>query len=477
MDGKNIIVNFIWKFMERTGIQVVNLLVQIILARLIVPEDFAAVAIIMVFITIANIFVQSGLGTALIQSKEVTEEDLSTVFYVSLLMSIFMVAIIFISAPYIADFYNMPILVSLVRWQSLIILTGSFNTVQQAVLSRNMQFRKNFFASIIGCVLSGVIGIVCALNNFGIWAIIILNIANNAVYSIVLWFLVEWRPKLLFSFESMKRMLSFGWKLLAASLVGTLYDNLRTLVIGKFYPAKMLAYYNRADVVSSSLMNGITGSISAVMLPVLSQSQDDSNAIKNMLSKTFQLNCFICVPMMFGLAAIGENLVVVLFSETWKASGLFLSIICLGYAFYPMHSANLQAIYAIGRSDIVLKLEIIKRVTGFTLIVVSIPFGIYAMTASIVLMSFLATIINAMPNKKLLNYSLIEQAKDIWIYFFMSSIMAVGVVCFGKIIETNVFISLVLQIFVGIALYLVLCVLIRPFGFKYLLGFIKKYIK
>lgn len=471
MNGKSVIINFVWKFMERTGIQVVNLIVQMVLARLIAPQDFAAVAIIMVFITIANIFVQSGLGTALIQSKEVTDEDYSSVFYTSLLISIAMVVLLYFCAPMIAEFYGMPILVELIRWQSLIILTGSFNTVQQAVLSREMQFRKNFFASIIGCVVAGIISIICALKGIGIWAIVILNISNNIIYSIILWILVKWRPRLVFSFSSMKRMFSFGWKLLAASLVGTIYDNLRTLIIGRVYPANMLAYYNRADTVSSSLMNGITGSISAVMLPVLSQSQDDESAIKNMLSKTFQLNCFICVPMMFGLAAIGENLIVVLFSETWRESGIFLSIICLGYAFYPMHSANLQAIYAVGRSDIVLRLEIIKRITGFALILISIPFGIYAMTVSIVVMSLLATIINASPNKKLLDYSLIEQVKDIWVYFLMSMIMAAGVVGLGVIISSlNIYIVLVAQILFGVLLYVLCCLICKPFAFKYILG-------
>ena len=259
--------------MERTGVQIANLIIQMVLARLLVPEDFAAVAIVTVFISIANIFVQSGLGTALIQSKDVTEEDYSTVFYTSLSISVLMVTIIFIMAPFIANFYDMPILVKLIRCQSLIILTGSFNTVQQAVLSREMKFKKNFFACIIGCVLSGLVSIICAFKGLGIWSIIILNVLNNLIYSIVLWMLVDWRPKLIFSIKSMKKMFSFGWKLLAANLVSTVYDNLRTLIIGKVYPATQLAYYNRADVVSSSLMNGITGSISAVMLPVLSQSQ------------------------------------------------------------------------------------------------------------------------------------------------------------------------------------------------------------
>lgn len=474
MNSKKVIINFIWKFMERTGVQIANLLIQMVLARLLMPEDFAAVAIVMVFIAIANIFVQSGLGTALIQSKDVTDEDYSTVFYTSLFISVLMIAIIYIAAPFIAEFYDMPILVKLVRWQSLIILTGSFNTVQQAVLSREMKFKKNFFACIIGCVASGIVSIICALNGLGIWSIIVLNVLNNVIYSVVLWILVDWRPKFLFSFNSMKRLFSFGWKLLVASLVGTVYDNLRTLIIGRVYPANQLAYYNRADVVSSSLMNGITGSISAVMLPVLSQSQDCTDNIKTMLKKTFQINCFICVPMMFGLAAVGEDLIVVLFSSTWKPAGLFLSIICVGYAFYPMHSANLQAIYAVGRSDIVLKLEIIKRVTGFILIVISIPFGIYPMTFSIVVMSILATLINAAPNKRLLKYSLFEQIKDIWIYFFMSGLMAVGVLLIRKILSYNIIINLSLEIIFGVIIYILLCIIFKPYAFSYFLRFVKK---
>ena len=463
--------------MERTGTQVANLFIQMILARILVPEDFAAVAIIMVFIAIANIFVQSGLGTALIQCKDVTDEDYSTVFYTSLAISVLMVIIVFIAAPFIAEFYNMPLLVKLIRWQSLIILSGPFNTVQQAVLSREMKFKNNFFACIIGCVISGIVSIICAFNGFGIWSIIILNILNNVLYSIVLWLLVDWRPKLMFSFNSMKRMFSFGWKLLAANLVGTVYDNLRTLIIGKVYPTNLLAYYNRGDVVSSSLMNGITGSISAVMLPVLSQRQDCAEEIKEMLKKTFQINCFICVPMMFGLAAVGEDLIIVLFSNVWKPAGFFLSIICLGYALYPMHSANLQAIYAVGRSDIVLKLEVIKRVVGFLLIMASIPFGIYAMTFSIVVMSVLSTVINAIPNKNLLNYGLFEQIKDIWIYFFMSGLMAICVILFRMILSYNVIINLLLEIVVGIFIYLVFSLIFKPYAFKYVLGMIKKHTK
>lgn len=468
ISGSEIINNFIWKFMERSGLQLVNLLVQIVLARILMPADFAIVAIIMVFITIANIFVQTGFGTALIQRKDIDNKDCSTIFFSSIFISVVIVSILFLVSPYIAKFYNMDELTVLIRAQSLIVFIGSFNTVQQAVMSRRMQFKKNFQARIIACVASGVIGIISAYNGFGVWSIIVLNILNNLIYTVILWITVKWRPQMFFSIVRFNSLFSFSWKLIVANLIGTIYDNVRTLVIGKFFDKNFLGYYNRADTVSVSIMGGITSSISAIMLPVLSRYQDDKKAIKEKLRKTFEINCFICVPMMFGLAAVADNVMVALFTEKWLDAGAFLSILCIGYSFYPIHTANLQAIYAIGKSDVVLKLEIAKKTIGMALVLISIPFGVYAIAFSVVVMSLISIVINNIPNLKYIGYSLKEQIKDIGIYYIMSIVMAIITCVFVKLIYIEfVWVRLILQVMIGIFIYLIECWLFKPYAYEY----------
>lgn len=475
ISGIKIVNSFLWKFFERSGLQIVNLIVQIILARLLTPSDFAVVAIITVFITIANIFIQTGFGTALVQCKDTCEDDYSTIFFIGLISSILIIIILSTVAPIIAGFYKMEELTMLIRAQSVIVLIGAFNTVQQAIMSRNMQFKKNFFARIIACIFSGALAVTTAYNDFGIWSIIVLNISNNLIYTIILWVEIRWKPHVKFSRNAFNKLFAFSWKLIVANLIGTIYDNLRPLVMGKFYEKVLLGYYNRADVIASSLMNGITASISAVMLPVLSKYQDDRWKIKDKLKKTFAINCFICVPMMLGIAAVSNNLIVVLFTERWIKSGVFLSILCIGYSFYPIHSANLQAIYAIGKSGVVLKLEIIKKVIGIVLIFVSIPFGVYAVTASVVVMSILSTLINSRPNKLYIGYPMKEQIRDIGIYYIMSIVMAVIVYGIGFILTfKSALFNLFLQIIVGAFVYFVQCVIIKPYAYKYSIELIKR---
>lgn len=473
MNGKKIAINLIWKFTERTGVQLTNLVIQMVLARIIIPEAFASVAIIMVFVNIATIIVQSGLGSALVQKKEVSEADYSTVFYINVLLSVLMIVIMYVLSPSIASFYKMPELTALLRWQSLIILTGAFNIVQQAVLSRELKFKKNFFATLIACVTSGILGIIFAFVGFGAWAIVVLNIANNAIYSLILWIVVKWRPSLKFSIKSMQYLLGFGWKLLVANIIGAIYNNMSTAIIGKAYSKKTLAYYNRAETVGNSLMNGITGAITSVMLPVLSQKQDNLQELKDMLDKTFRINSFICAPLMFGLAAVSYNLIIVLFTETWIAAAPFLSLLCIGYAFYPIHAANLQAMYAIGRSGLVLTLEIIKRVLGIAIIFVSIPFGAYAVAGSSIVISLLSVIINAIPNKKLLNYALLEQIRNVSGYFILSGIMGIIVYCIGIVLPFSPVISLLIQVISGMMIYVLLCSIIKPYSYSYCVQMIK----
>jgi len=473
LSSGNIIINLVWKFMERISVQAINLIIQILLARKLFPEDFAAVAIITVFINIANIFVQSGFGTALIQKAEIDDLDSSSIFFFSISASVILYIILFFAAPYVADFYNQQILKNLLRAEAVILVFGAFNTVQQAILARNLEFKKNFKASLLGCIASGITGVGLAYLGAGIWALAISTIVNNFVLTVVLWFSVRWRPKLMFCMKRVKVLFSFSWKLVCSSLVSVIYTNIRTLIIGKAFENKTLGYYNRGDMLGSSLMNGLTGAISSVMLPVLSTKQNKIDELKNMLRRTMSLNCFVIFPVMFGLVAVAKPLIVVLFTDKWLGAVPFMQLVCIAYAFYPMHSANLQAINALGRSDVGLKLEIIKRVLGLCLIGLSFPFGVYAIVGSEILFSLLATIINGFPNKTLIGYSIKEQWKDIIPYLLLSVLMALMVYFISFILNIPNILLLIIQIILGVGIYILGCHIFKLEAYVYILNKIK----
>lgn len=473
LSSGNIIINLIWKFMERISVQAINLIIQILLARKLFPEDFAAVAIITVFINIATIFVQSGFGTALIQKAEIDELDSSSIFYFSISASFILYIILFFAAPYVADFYHQDILKNLLRAEAIILVFGAFNTVQQAILARNLEFKKNFKASLLGCIASGITGVVLAYAGAGIWALAISTIVNNFVLTVVLWFSVRWRPKLIFSLKRVKTLFSFSWKLVCSSLVSVIYTNVRTLIIGKAFKSDTLGYYNRGDMLGSSLMNGLTGAINAVMLPVLSTKQDKIDEMKKMLRRTMSLNCFVIFPVMFGLVAVSKPLILILFTDKWLNAVPFMQLVCIAYAFYPMHSANLQAINALGRSDVALKLEVIKRVIGLCLIGLSFPFGVYAIVGSEILFSLVATIVNGFPNKYLINYSIKEQWTDIIPYLILAIVMSILVYSLSLILNIPNILLLIIQIIIGIMIYIIGCHILKLDAYTYMLNKIK----
>ena len=473
----NVVINLIWKFMERISVQAINLIIQILLARKLFPEDFAAVAIITVFINIATIFVQSGFGTALIQKAEIDEIDSSSIFYFSITASIVLYVVLYFISPLVSAYYNIEILKYLLRAEGIILVFGAFNTVQQAIMARNLEFRKNFRASLLGCISAGISGVALAYAGAGIWALAISTIVNNFVLTVVLWFSVKWRPKLVFSAKRVKTLFSFSWKLVCSSLVSTFYTNIRTLIIGKAFNQKTLGYYNRGDMLASSLMNGLTGAISSVMLPVLSTKQDRVNELKKMLRRTMSINCFVIFPVMFGLVAVAKPLIVILFTEKWLPSVPFMRLVCIAYAFYPMHSANLQAINAIGRSDVSLKLEVIKRVMGLCLIGLSFPFGVYAIVGSEIVFSLLATVVNGFPNKKLINYSIKEQWRDIFPYLLVSLVMCILVYGISLVLTVNNIILLLIQILLGVCIYVLGCHLLKLEAYAYMVGKIKGFIR
>jgi O-antigen/teichoic acid export membrane protein len=421
----------------------------------------------MVFISLARVFVQSGFNTALIQNKESDEVDFSSVFYLSLFVAALLYILIYFTAPFIADFYRDPILIPVLRVLSLTLFFGAFNSIQNAYVARNMMFKKLFYSSVGAILVSGIAGIIAAFMGLGVWALVIQQLLNQISITIIMWFTVKWRPTLIFSFKRVKILFSFSWKLLASSLLNVLYLDIRTLIIGRIYTPSVLGYYNRGQQFPKVIVSNINGSIQSVMLPTLSAHQDDTKRVKELMRRAIKTSSFMIFPMMIGMTVVAEPLVKIVLTDKWLPAVPFLQIFCISYALMPIHTANLQAINAMGRSDIFLRLEVIKKIIGLIILGISLQFGVYAIALGQVFGGIISTFINAYPNKELLDYSYKEQ----WIDIMPSLLLAIAMgilVYLLSYISLKTYQLLMLQIIVGIVVYLGLAKLFKIESFKYL---------
>ena len=471
-----IISSLIWKLLERVGVQGIQFIVTIVLARKLMPEEYGIIAIVMVFISLASVFVQSGFNTALIQKNDADEVDFSSVLYLSLGVAGVLYVIIYFSAPFISSFYTQPLLIPVLRVLSITLFIGAFSSIQNAFVAKYMLFKKLFLSSLSASIISGIVGIVAAYNDLGVWALVTQQLTSQLTVTIILWFTVKWRPHLLFSFKRLKKLFSYGSKLLASALIDTLYMDLRTLIIGRIYTPAMLGFYNRGQQFPQLIMANIVGSIQSVMLPALSAHQDNRKRVKDMMRRAIVTSSFLVFPMMVGMAVVAEPLVKIVLTEKWLPAVPFLQIFCISFTLWPIHTANLQAISAMGRSDIFLKLEVIKKIMGLIILGISLPFGVYAIAFGGIFSGLIGTFINAYPNKELLNYSYKEQWLDIMPSLMISLVM-------GSIVYSLNFLSipawqiLILQIVSGSIIYILLAKIFKIESFTYLVGTMKQLIK
>jgi teichuronic acid exporter len=471
-----LIRNLFWKYFERTGNQLIQFVVQIILARLLLPADFGVIALLMVFIHLAQVFVQSGFSTALIQAKNPDDRDFSSVFYLSLGVAGILYIVLFISAPAISAFYKMPDLTRVLRVLSLILFFGAVNSIQNAVVSREFKFKQLFYSSLGAILISGTIGVYLAYAGYGTWALVWQQLSNSLFLCLIMWVTVKWRPKLLFSIERLSKLFSFGWKLLVSALLDTGYREMQSLVIGKMFSAADLGFYNRGRMFPQVVVGNIDGSIQSIMLPALSQVQDDPRRIKEMMRRAITMSAFIIAPLMAGMIATAEPIVRIVLTDKWLPSVPFMQICCISFTFYPIHTANLTAINAVGRSDIFLKLEIYKKLLGIVILAITIILyrSVIAIAWSAVASGILSTFINAYPNKKLIGYTYLEQLKDLMPSFLLSAFMGVIVYLVG-FLPLDHYIKLVLQIITGVLVYAVLARQFKVSSFSYLTGiFVRK---
>lgn len=473
MKNKSVLTNLIWRFAERCGAQGVSFVVSIVLARLLAPELYGTISLVTVFTTIMQVFVDSGMGNALIQKKDADDLDFSSVFYFNVVVCAVLYLVMFCAAPVIARFYEDMSLVPIIRVLSLTLVISGVKNVQQAYVSRTMQFKRFFFATLGGTVGAAVIGIGMAYAGYGVWALVAQQLFNAAMDTVVLWVTVKWRPKRMFSWKRLKSLLSFGSKLLASSLLDTVYNNLRQLIIGKVYSTEDLAYYNKGQQFPNIVITNINSSIDSVLLPVMSAEQDDIPRVKQMTRKAIRTSSFVIWPMVIGMAACAEPLIEVLLTEKWLPCVPFLRVFCITYGFWPIHTANLNAIKAVGRSDIFLKLEIVKKAVGLLSIVVSVSLGVHAIAIAMLITAPISAMINAFPNRKLLGYRYREQLKDILPSLLLSLVMGAVVYAMSWLPWSRLMV-LAAQVLTGVLIYVVGARALKLEQLQLILGILKR---
>ena len=468
----SVLKNLIWRFAERIGAQGVKLIVELVLARILAPEDFGLIAIVTVFITLLNVFVDSGLGNALIQKKDADDLDFSSVFWFNIVWCAILYILLFFCSPLVATFYGKQILSPVLRVLGIQVLISGVKNVQQAYVSKTMQFKKFFFATLGGTIGAAVIGILMALYGFGIWALVAQQLFNLTVDTIILWATVDWRPHFVFSFTRLKKLISFGWKLLVSSLIDTLYSELRQLIIGKKYSSSDLAYFNRGEQFPRFFINNINTSIDSVLLPTMSEAQDDKQKVRAMTRKAIKICTYIISPFMIGLAFIGEPFVKLILGAKWIDCVFFMRVYCITFLFYPMHTANLNAIKALGRSDLYLKLEMIKKTIGLVALLISMNISVNAMAYSMLVVSILSQLVNTWPNKKLLDYSYFEQLKDILPSILLAVVMG-GIVYPIVLLQYNSLLTIIVQVLLGMVIYFIGSMIFHMEGYEYVLNILK----
>ena len=469
---KKTIGGFIWRFAERCGAQVVQFVVSVILARILSPEDYGTLSLIAVFTSILAVFVQSGMGVALIQKKDADDLDYSTLFYFNVVMCLTLYGIMFACAPLIAKFYDIPELTAYTRVVSLTLVASGVRGIQSAYVAKNMLFKRFFFSTLGGTLVSAFVGIVMAYKGFGVWSLIAQELTNTMIDTMILWITVRWRPKRMFSFKRLKVLFSYGWKLLVTSLIDTAYGQFRSLIIGKIYTSADLAYFNKARNFPSLIITNVNTSIDSVLLPSMSTVQDDKEAVKNMTRRAIKTSTYVMAPLLMGLAACGKQIISILLTDKWLPSYPFMLIFCITFMFYPIHTSNLNAIKAMGRSDLFLKLEIIKKIIGLIIVLATMKISVMAMALSGIVASVLDQIINSWPNKKLMNYSYLEQMKDILPGIVLAVFMGGCVYCVS-FLNLNNWLTLLIQVPLGVLIFIGGSILFKIESFTYCLEMIK----
>ncbi|GFH99834.1 teichuronic acid biosynthesis protein TuaB [Bacteroidaceae bacterium] len=472
----NVIKSFLWKLLERFSVQGLGLCITLVLARILSPSDYGTVAIITVFVNLANVIIDGGLNTALIQKKDTDSLDYSTIFFSNIFLSIVLYALLYATSPWIAEFYDTPPLADMIRILGIILVFEAVNSIQRAYVSKMMLFRRLFYSSFFALLVSGSLGIYLALNGYGVWALISQQMTCVLVTTIIMWFTIKWRPMFAFSFERFKKLFDYGWKIFGLNFITTLYLNIRSLIIGKFYSPADLAFFERGHTLSGMVVQNINTSLQTILFPVLSNSQNDKVRIKSLVRKSTGMTCLLVFPALIGLISIAKPLVLLILTEKWLPAVAYIQIYSIAYMLFPIQVANMEAIKAMGYSGMSLKLEIIKKVVETIILIVSVFMGVIAIAWGVVFFNFICLFINLYPSKKYLDYGVFEQVKDI-IPTFMCAIMMGFSIYWIQYLPIHLLLVLMLQMIMGVLVFGLFCHLSQNESFLYVKSLITEKLK
>lgn len=462
------ISGLIWSFIDNFSKQGITFIFGIILARLLSPREFGLVGMITIFIALSQSIIDSGFTQALIRKQDCSQADFSTVFYFNLATSIFFYFLLFFTAEPISRFYNEPQLKPILQVVGIGLIINAFGIVQRARLTKRIDFKLQTKITVIASTLSGIIGIVMALMGYGVWSLVIKSLTGFAFTSFFLWFWNRWKPALIFSLNSFREMFSFGYKLLLSGLIDTAYRNIYLLIIGKYFSATELGFYTRADQFNNLPSSNITGIIQRVSYPVLSEIQDDIPTLKAAYQKMIKSTMFVTFVLMFGMAAVAKPMVIVLIGEKWLPSVIYLQLLCFVGMFYPLHAINLNMLNVLGRSDLFLRLEIIKKILAVPVIIIAIFLGIKMMIISMILLSGIAYFLNSYYSGRQIGYSSFRQLKDILPSFFLAAFMGLIVYLAGNFLGISYLLILLLQLTLGTILTIGLAELLHMDTYLYM---------
>ena len=472
---KSTISSLFWKIFEKGGRAAIELIVQIVMARLLAPEQFGALAIMLVFVNVGNVVVQSGLNTALVQSPEVDEDDCSTVFWISLAISIVLYVIVFLLAPVVASFYETDHIVWPLRVLALILIVNAYNAIQVSIVQRTLHFRKVFNATITSVVISSIIGITSAVAGAELWALVAQQLSYQFCNCAVMAFQVRWRPRFVFNSSRSRELFSFGWKLLVSGLLDQGYQSLADLIIGKQFSAAQLGFVSQGEKYPRALGSMLDGAIQPVMLSAVSRVQEDIGCVKRLMRRALKTSTYLILPCMTLFALMAEPIVRLLLGEQWVPCVYFLQVCCFTYALLPIHTSNLQALNAMGRSDLFLKLELIKKAYGlvFLLFTAFVLKDVYLMVGSYLITGVISTFVNAHPNKRVIGYSYLEQLRDIapGAVLSLTAAAAAWPLC---LLELPDMVLILLQTLAMVTVYLGLSKMLHVEAFEYLISTAKK---
>lgn len=462
---------FFWKLMEKTGAQVVSFVIQIILARLLLPEVYGIIAYLNIFVLLLDVTIKQGITMALVQKKDADEMDFSSVFWLNMAVSLLLYGIMYVAAPYIALFYEEPQLTEVTRVLFITVIIGAFGAVHEAAMAKQLDFKKSFYRGLANILSYGISGVVFAMNGFGVWALVYSRIVGVSVGSTVLWLTVNWKPHFLFSWARVRRLFRFGSRFLGTNLLNTLFNNINSLIIGKFGTSTDLGHYERGRNIPQIIMDALEGSMSEVMYPTYSVIQNDPQALKTYVRRTLKLTMYIVMPVLVGLAVVAEPLTLVLLTEKWLPSVPYMQMTCLICVFWPMRTRE-HALNAMGRSDLTFRLSLISKAASLVFLIVFARKGTMMIMWGTAMASAIHFFVVSVVMKKYLAYSAAELVRDMT----PSVLLALGMgacVWAVSLLHLPVAVQLLLQLICGVGVYVAGSRLFRLESFFYLLTTIR----